>query len=159
MILLFGLFACATTKIEGNGKGQTITVKKVAKIQDAFLADEFEIYEGYFFIPTTIDTAFITGNKLTLKVSYSGGCEESTFDVMGSKSISKSLPPIRSIELIHSGKGERCEAIMIKTLQFNLTELAYQREEGSQIKLNLKGYKPQLIYTYSEVIFRIKKGD
>lgn len=145
--LLLALVACGTAKIKGNGEGQTINNKKMEKLQPAVLAERRTASDTLQ--STNIDSAYIEGNTMWIKVSYSGGCEEHHFDLEGNTAISKSLPPIRNITLIHSGKKDGCKAMIIKTLQFDIREFAYQKEEGSQIKLNLEGYKPQLMYTYS----------
>ena len=96
----------------------------------------------------TIERAKLTGNILELTVSYSGGCEVHQFELIGNPNIAKSLPPIRSIELVHKSNGDACKAKMEETLRFNLSNLAYQQETGSVIKLNLSGWKDQLIYTF-----------
>jgi hypothetical protein len=83
-----------------------------------------------------------------MSISYTGGCATHTFDLVGSEMISKSLPPIRSINLIHNANDEACKREMFDTLYFDITNLAYKKELGSVIKLNLAGWKEQLIYTY-----------
>jgi hypothetical protein len=98
--------------------------------------------------PFVIEHAEISGNTLVMRVSYSGGCENHQFDLVGNPNIAKSLPPIRSIELVHKSNGDACKAKMEETLRFNITNLAYKQEAGSVIKLNLGGWKEQLIYTY-----------
>lgn len=96
----------------------------------------------------TIQEASINGNILRITVSYIGGCEEHQFELIGNPNIAKSLPPIRSIELVHKSNGDSCKAKMEETLRFNIANLAYKQESGSVIKLNLKGWKEQLIYTF-----------
>ena len=96
----------------------------------------------------TIQEASINGNVLRVTVSYSGGCENHQFELVGSPNISKSLPPIRSIELVHKSNGDACKKKIEETLRFNLANLAYKQESGSVIKLNLNGWKEQLIYTF-----------
>jgi hypothetical protein len=98
--------------------------------------------------PTTIYDAKLNGNFLMLSIGYTGGCATHTFDLVGSEMISKSLPPIRSINLIHNANNEACKREMFDTLYFDITNLAYKKEAGSVIKLNLAGWKEQLIYTY-----------
>ncbi|MFM7667811.1 MAG: hypothetical protein ACKO7D_06435 [Bacteroidota bacterium] len=97
---------------------------------------------------TTIYDAKLNGNTLVLSIGYTGGCATHTFDLVGSEMISKSLPPIRSINLIHNAKDEACKRAMYDTLFFDITNLAYKKEAGSVIKLNLAGWKEQLVYTY-----------
>lgn len=43
----------------------------------------------------------IDGNHLILKIGYSGGCTTHEFQFLGSAMISKSLPPIRTVRLVH----------------------------------------------------------
>lgn len=95
-----------------------------------------------------IERAKLSGNILELTVSYSGGCEEHQFELIGNPNIAKSLPPIRSIELMHKSNGDACKKKIEETLRFNLSNLAYKQETGSVIKLNLSGWKEQLIYTF-----------
>jgi len=140
------LAACGTTKIKGDGEGQVIESKKEEK--------EVKAKIGYSFVPkdsvqsTSIDTVFIEGNTLTLKVHYGGGCEEHFFALEGSASISKSLPPIRNIRLSHQSKLDVCKAIVYKTLRYDISEYAYKKEAGSEIFLTLEGYNERLKYTY-----------
>ncbi len=96
----------------------------------------------------TIQGASINGNILRITVSYIGGCEEHQFELIGNPNIAKSLPPIRSIELVHKSNGDACKKKIEETLRFNLANLAYKQESGSVIKLNLNGWKEQLIYTF-----------
>jgi hypothetical protein len=83
-----------------------------------------------------------------MSISYTGGCAKHTFDLIGSEMISKSLPPIRSVSLIHNANDEACKREMFDTLYFDITNLAYKIEVGSVIKLYIAGWKDQVIYTY-----------
>ncbi|MCX8485935.1 MAG: hypothetical protein ORN53_01925, partial [Crocinitomicaceae bacterium] len=74
------------------------------------------------------------------------------FDLTGSANISKSLPPIRSIRLdvkkIPVKKGDNPVAMLEQTLVFDITELAYKQESGSQIYLQIEGAKERILYTF-----------
>lgn len=98
--------------------------------------------------PLTIDTAYITGNILTLGLTYGGGCKDHTFQVIGSEMISKSLPPVRAVSLIHQANEDHCRAIVNKTIQVDISALAYKQEAGSEIFLGIDGYKEKLKYTF-----------
>ncbi len=111
--------------------------------KQAFLGDNSQVTT-----PTTINDVKLNGNTLMMSISYTGGCAKHTFNLIGSEMISKSLPPIRSINLIHSANDEACKREMFDTLYFDITNLAYKKELGSVIKLNLNGWKEQLVYTY-----------
>ncbi len=93
----------------------------------------------------------IDGNLLTLKIGYSGGCAEHSFEFFGSEMIAKSLPPIRNVRLIHYANGETCRIYIERKLVIDLRELAYEKKSGSQIKLNISGQKDQqILYTYQD---------
>lgn len=89
----------------------------------------------------------IEGNNLILKIGYSGGCTTHEFEFIGSPMISKSLPPIRSVRLIHL-TDDTCREYIERELVIDLKELAYKKEAGSQIKLNVGANEGQLLYTY-----------
>lgn len=98
--------------------------------------------------PMNIQSAKIEGNNLILEVSYGGGCEEHDFSLVGSQMISKSLPPIRSVKLIHDAHGDKCKALIMKTLTFDISNMAYKQEKGSEIMLKIDGLKENLKYTF-----------
>lgn len=144
---LIALAACGTARIKGDGAGQTIETKKVMKGEPAVLG--YSKIQMDSLQPLTINSASIEGNILNVTVQYSGGCEKHSFRLEGSEAISKSLPPIRSIRIVHTGKKDNCKALVIKNLQFDLSELAYKKEEGNEIYFNLEGYTEKLKYAYS----------
>jgi len=90
----------------------------------------------------------ISENTLNLKIGYSGGCSKHKFEFIGNPMISKSLPPIRSAELIHYANGDTCREYIEQELIIDISELAYLKEGGSSIKLNFAD--TTLLYTYTE---------
>jgi hypothetical protein len=134
---VLALAACGSKKIHGDGTGQTITTKKPVPAVPAQLGySKRPVEESQ---PFTIQSASLSESVLTVTVQYAGGCEDHLFTLEGSEQISKSLPPIRSIRLVSSGKKDLCKALIVKTLTFDVTPLAYSSESGSQITLNLEG--------------------
>ena len=91
----------------------------------------------------------IEGNTLYLKIGYSGGCAKHDFNVIGNPMISKSLPPIRSVELVHLNNGDTCREYIEQQLIIDISELAYRKDNGSKIKLQFSGIEEMMIYTYS----------
>ena len=91
----------------------------------------------------------IEGNTLHLKVGYSGGCSKHGFQVIGSPMISKSLPPIRSVELVHLNNGDTCREYIEQQLIIDLSDLAYEKEFGSKIKLQFSGIEEMILYTFT----------
>ena len=98
--------------------------------------------------PIEITAVRVEGNTMFIDLNYTGGCEEHTFSVVGSEMISKSLPPIRSVQLIHSAKGDQCKKIVEETLIVNISKLAYKQEQGSTIFLLVNDLKNRIEYTF-----------
>jgi hypothetical protein len=98
--------------------------------------------------PVTISDIRVKGNKLFIDVSYSGGCKEHTFQLVGSSMIAKSLPPIRHMQLIHESNDDKCKKMVMQTLEVDIKALAYQQQAGSEIFLTIDGWKDRIEYTY-----------
>ncbi len=96
----------------------------------------------------TINSAEIVGNNLVLSVTYSGGCEKHSFDMVGSQFIAKSLPPIRQLKLIHKNNGDKCRAIITKTITVDVRDMAERKEPGAEIVFNLHGYEGRIVYIF-----------
>ncbi len=92
--------------------------------------------------------AKIEGNFLLLKVGYGGGCQEHEFELIGSTVIAKSMPPIRSIQLVHKANNDMCKAYIYKDLKFDIRNLAERQEKGRTIYLNNEKFKEKLLYTF-----------
>lgn len=138
------LFCCATSKKMNQKKDNTSKNLKNTEIKTAILGD---INQSS--LSTKIHDVSLNDNVLRLSIGYTGGCAKHNFELVGSEMISKSLPPIRSIKLIHTTiKEDACKKEIFDTLYFDLSNLAYQKINGSVIKLNLDGYKDQIIYTF-----------
>ena len=144
-ILAAGLFliSCANTREttpiveeqDGNKPGRNITLK--ATIGEFKKSDAFEV--------TRVK---LEGNTLYLMVAYSGGCSDHTFEMIGSMAMMKSLPPKRSIQLVHDAHDDTCREWIEKTLEIDISELAPKQEHGSTVVLILDGYDQELTYTF-----------
>jgi hypothetical protein len=97
---------------------------------------------------TQINRAVIKDNTLELEVSYSGGCEEQVFDLVGNEMIMKSFPPQRSVVLVRDSKGDNCREWLTKTLIFDITELHHNKKVDAVIVLRLEGFDEELRYIY-----------
>lgn len=144
LCLMLALFSCKTSKqISDNSDDNqsATTVKLNAQLRDSKqdISDQVSILEHR-----------IEGNILFLKVSYSGGCKEHEFLLIGSPNIAKSLPPIRSVRLIHHGNQDACKKLIEQTMEIDITPLAYKKEAGSVIYLELEGIKERITYEYKE---------
>jgi hypothetical protein len=138
------LFSCSNAKkmsqkMENNSNSVNPSEMKIALLGD----------NNQSSLQTTINEVVLNGNILKLSIGYTGGCTQHQFDLIGNEMISKSLPPIRSINLIHkTNEEESCKRAMYDTLYFDISNLAYQKSNGSVIKLNLADWKEQITYTF-----------
>jgi hypothetical protein len=148
--LLAIIFSCKTQK----NNQRCILSKK--QLTDTTLKATLVNYSSYLLKkengsdPIKILDAKIIKNQLILNVSYSGGCEKHNFKITGDSSISKSLPPIRSVELFHFANGDACKKLIIEELLIDLSELAYKQEEGSEIYLSLNGWDQKISYVFKK---------
>ena len=104
--------------------------------------------------PTThINEIRIEGDLLQLTVSYSGGCEEHVFELIGTKNFMESEPVQVNIRLSHNANNDPCDALITEELIFNLSPLkeawqdAYQQESGTII-INLEGFDESISYEF-----------
>jgi len=97
---------------------------------------------------TDIVNVSLEGNLLKIAVSYSGGCEDQVIELVGNEMIMKSLPPKRAITLVRDTKGDGCREYITKELVFDISKLAYQQKEESEIVLLLAGFEGDIRYVY-----------
>lgn len=98
--------------------------------------------------PFEIKNARIEGNLLLLEITYSGGCAWHKFECIGSEAVMKSLPPQRSLRLIHDNDNDSCEGIVHESLEIDISSLAISQTAGSEIVLILEGLNETLNYVY-----------
>ena len=138
------LFSCSNAKKMSQKMENNSNSVNPSEIKIAILGDNNQSS-----LQTTINKVVLKGNILQLSIEYTGGCAQHQFDLVGNEMISKSLPPIRSINLIHkTNVEESCKRAMYDTLYFDISNFAYQKSNGSVIKLNLAGWKEQIAYTF-----------
>lgn len=137
-LCLFSVMACKSKKNATKDKPSgtpTIMIGEFGSL--ATHSDEIKITK-----------ASIKDNVLTIHVSYLGSCADHGFKLIGSEMISKSLPPLRSIKLIHYKNGENCDKEIVQALEFDISNFAYKQEPGSEIILNLNGFDERLSYIF-----------
>jgi len=100
--------------------------------------------------PMTIADVKVVANMMTIVVQYSGGCASHDFKLVGSEYLSKSLPPIRQVALIHQSNGDLCKMLKTDTLCFDIRSLAYKQEAISEVVLNLQGWNETVVYTFQK---------
>ena len=134
------------TKLEQSNNEGGIVERKHEPIQIKAEVGRIELREqttGVQIIKSRVE-----GNTLYLKIGYSGGCTKHDFKVIGNPMISKSLPPIRRVELVHLNNGDTCREYIEQQLIIDISNLAYQQETGSKIKLQFSGIEEMIMYTF-----------
>jgi len=129
------LFACNNTK-------EVLTIDPI-DVKKAQIGDVMQESDQ-----TTITGVKLEGNVLTLNVEYSGGCQDHSFEFVGSAAIMKSLPPKRSVKLVHNANGDTCRELVTETIKFDISTLAVTETSGSEIILLLDGVKDPISYVY-----------
>ena len=97
---------------------------------------------------TTITSVNLEGNILSLDIEYSGGCQDHSFEFIGSAAVMKSLPAKRAVKLVHDSNGDTCRELVSETIKFDIRALAVTETTGSEIILLLDGVKEPISYVY-----------
>ncbi len=79
-----------------------------------------------------LNAATITGDTLTLNVSYSGGCKRHDFTLVVAAAFMESLPVQLSVTLAHDANDDTCEAFPTEDYHFALGAIKtlYQKAYG-----------------------------
>lgn len=103
--------------------------------------------------PYTIQNAKISGDTLILQLSYGGGCETHTFELLNNFAFKENTDSFGRIDnyqtritLKHDAHNDRCRAIVQEKILFDLTPI---RQIGvNEIKMTLLGWENELTYNY-----------
>jgi len=75
--------------------------------------------------PFTLEEIEITGDTITLDVTYSGGCNEHDFSLFMSPAVfSESYPVQANLYLRHNGYDDACDALISEEASFDLRLIA-----------------------------------
>lgn len=92
--------------------------------------------------PVTITRTTIEGDSLTVEVTYGGGCGTHAFALVSDGAWMESSPVQVRLRLAHDDDNDACDALLSRTLRFDLTALrqayesAYHSSSGA-IRLRL----------------------
>jgi len=136
-VILLGLglivFACANSKRAMKKKANTI--------HQVILSNDFSKFARES-VETNINNAVIVDSILTLSLSYNGGCQDHKFELVGSKIVQKSMPPIRGVMLVHHANNDDCRELITEDIKFNVSAFKYP---NSDIMLKLQGYESNIL--------------
>ncbi|MEX0290674.1 MAG: hypothetical protein AB3N14_16330 [Flavobacteriaceae bacterium] len=138
LVSLLVLLSACSTDSENNDQ-QASSCDRLLEVSqskfDAASVDEFEV-----------TSASIDGDCLSLQISYEGGCNEPTIQLIGSATVEAGSPPIRTLRIKVDTKGDSCTDLTSATLTFDLSALQLDLE--NRFELKIKGWNQSLIYTY-----------
>lgn len=110
--------------INGCDRGVACEVKYAEELSCAPYVDlYFENYDSLARDPLHMHEAFVDGNCLYFKVSYSGGCQEHTIDLARMHPWTASSSNVPTFEIRHNSNGDLCEAFFTKEFRFDLTPI------------------------------------
>ncbi|MDG1158390.1 MAG: hypothetical protein P8N19_02785 [Flavobacteriales bacterium] len=147
VVLLFGLAACKSAQkasLENQGENTTENVSMENNTYPKVIIDMKRFSEESD--PFTLKSHEINGDTLSLVVSYSGGCQEHSFDLIGNGSYAKSLPPQSRLRLIHNGNNDNCRSLIEANLKFNVKELRYPGTDV--LVIFVEGSDERIMYRY-----------
>lgn len=94
----------------------------------------------------TIRETMVYGSRLSIVLTYGGGCKDHEFQLFTTGAIMKSMPPQMQILLFHDGNDDMCRALVTDTVSFDLKPVKPQGN-GSLI-LRLQDYNDRIVYNY-----------
>ncbi len=142
ILFLFILILSISCKSSREAKTKNHQVNIMNSDKKAELGDINQVSDSIHILSATI-----SGNTINIEVSYSGGCQLHNFQLIGSPMIAKSLPPIRSVVLVHQANNDMCKKQIIETLSFDIREFAYTQND-SEILLSINGYDNKILYRF-----------
>jgi hypothetical protein len=98
--------------------------------------------------PYEIDSIWMgREDTIHIKVQYGGGCEEHEFKLMTNGDYAKSMPPQMTLHLEHENNNDRCRALIMEELKFDLTPIRNPSTDKLLIRINGLEHDP-VSYTY-----------
>ncbi len=108
----------------GCDRGMASEVTYIEELSCApFIDLYFSNYDSLSRDPVIIHEAFVDGNCLQIKLSYSGGCQNHTIDLARMHPWTASSSTIPTFEIRHNANDDLCEAYFTQVLRFDLTTL------------------------------------
>ena len=105
--------------------------------------------------PYVVNSAAIDGHRLTLEVSYGGGCRSHAFTLVISASFRESDPVQLPAVLAHEANGDACEAWLTESHVFDLALVSTRYHEfygpgPGRVVLRIEGVSGErLVYEFA----------
>ena len=105
-------------------RGIASDIKYIEELSCAPYVDlYFENYDSLARDPILLHEAFMDGDCLQIKLSYSGGCQEHTIDLARMHPWNVNTANIPTFEIRHNANGDLCEATFTKEFRYDFTSL------------------------------------
>ena len=138
IILSFSLSSCGARYKKGTITGTVVKESyNEISVKSNFVIPEIPI-------DYKIISSHITESILTINLTYSGGCEEHTFELMFNGMYMKSLPRQGSLYLLHNSNGDMCKKLIEKELKYNLAPIVGTSKQD--VNYELYSYPEKLKY-------------
>ncbi|MBB78007.1 MAG: hypothetical protein CL844_03275 [Crocinitomicaceae bacterium] len=98
--------------------------------------------------PFDIKNIEMQNNTLLISLSYTGGCGEHSFEMIGSESLLKTNPPKRKVKLIHKNHEDYCKKIINEEISVFISDLSCTKMKGAETILLLDGWDKEIKYIY-----------
>ena len=124
--------------VSGCSKGFPCEIHAIRQVGCAsYVTLSYMKYDSLKNDPVQLHEAYIDGDCLHIKLSYSGGCRNHTVDLARilPECGTPPLPP-PTFEIRHNSNGDACEAYITKDFRFDLSPL--KREGTTKVILNAK---------------------
>ena len=119
-----------TTVVPSCDRGVPAEIVLIEELSCAPYVDlYFSNYDSLARDPIHLHEAFVDGDCLQVKLSYSGGCKIHTIDLARMHPWTASSSTVPTFEIRHNANGDMCEAYFTKELRFDLSSL---RLEGKK---------------------------
>ncbi|MFZ6052692.1 hypothetical protein [Halocola ammonii] len=146
--ILFAVLATLLVNCKNKEKTATTETEEVEEVQETTeeMAEtrngdslSVTVDRSYHFRetdPYDIDSIWMAGDTIHIKVQYGGGCEEHEFKLMTNGDYAKSMPPQMTLHLEHENNNDRCRALIMKELKFDLKPIRNPSAENLLIRIN-----------------------
>lgn len=97
-----------------------------------------------------IKNIMIDGNSLYISINYEASCDgKDKFELIGSEKLNTDVyPPIRQVQFSVKPSGDPCTELKSRTVNFNIRELAWEKQRDEETDLDLKGWRGRIRYVY-----------
>lgn len=108
-----------------------------------------------------LDNVSVKDKKIEVTVSYSGGCEKHSFEVIWDEKVTNTNPPGVNLVILHNSGGDNCKAYITEVLSFSLSELTAGAVGGNAGMDVFNGSNPHdsIVYKADSLAFSFEGSD